>query len=907
MPQENAQERSDEKPVAAPGSRVRMAPGVQLTPRQIALLDQSVPADRDILVKQEFRSGYSGAIVVLVSVGAGRAPLVIKLAHPHELQREYEAYEEYVRQVSPQNIAHLQGKPLISEDGQLGLLQYTFAGGESHLPTTSLQAYYESAGAAKTSEVLNRIFRVFGRHWWADNRAQSYVLDEYYDRLLPVHLQAEPSDPGAGPDHTVLAGESSVLVVTEIEHGQTIHLIGFEVIKSRNEGRRLTLLAPPPPNQAAAPLRIRVQCQEPTGYTPGDIVDSLTVTVTATRMSLLEDAAEEALAGFHAQAKTLTLPAEDGDGQADDITLPNPLVWLPGQLYGVVETKMSIIHGDLNLQNVLVDAPTGFAWLIDFAETRVGPTLLDLQRLEVQVITKLMPGHGDIPLCTIADIMTRLHADPPQPAPPQPELQEPYALLVTIRRLARQYLIDDLDWNEYYYGLVTALIGSLKYDELDNRTRAMCLAAAAAVEDRIGKPLASGHSAPPAASAPAQPEAQPAASIAAEPAPTGRRRTLWAGIVFALAAVLLAAFFGWQFSRWSSMASDPPTVTAGQAAAAPTEAAIVTEPEDGSGSADPVEEAAEDETLPEPTVEISAAAEASGAQNTDASESGAAPAVPATEPSETTEATEQPAAQAAGEEPAQHPVAEESVTEAAATAPAVTPQAGDIRTNEVDGADYVFIPGGEFTMGSDEGRPDEGPAHTVEVDPFWLMRTEVTNEQYARCVEDGACNPPASDDWQDPELSDHPVTHVTWEQAAAYAEWAGGRLPTEAEWELAARADDGRPYPWGDELPTDELLNFNFAMGSSSPVGSYPEGAGPFGNLDMAGNVEEWVADRYDAEYYSTSPSRNPQGPDEGPLRTVRGGSYYSNGMDVRSFAREKILPDASFDSVGLRVAMSVE
>ena len=146
------------------------------------------------MVKQEFRSGYSGAVVVLVSVGVGRAPLVVKMAHPHDLQREYEAYEEYVRQVSPQNIAHLQGEPMNAPDGQLGLLQYTFAGGESHLPTSSLQEYFEASGAEATSAVLNRIFRVYGRHWWANNRAQTYVLDEHYDRLLPVHLQASRID-----------------------------------------------------------------------------------------------------------------------------------------------------------------------------------------------------------------------------------------------------------------------------------------------------------------------------------------------------------------------------------------------------------------------------------------------------------------------------------------------------------------------------------------------------------------------------------------------------------------------------------------------------------------------------------------------------------------------------------------
>ena len=279
-------------PESSLGDRVRLAPGLRLSPKQLALLDRALPADRQILVTQEFRTGYSGAIVVLVSVGAGRAPLVVKLAHPLDLWREYRAYNEFVRQVSPQNIAHLQGEPIVSEDGQLGILQYTFAGGESHQPTTSLQTYYLSAGADQTSEVLNRIFRVFGRHWWADNRTQSYVLDEYYDQLLPVHLQAEVIGGNAEPDHTIRSGESSVMVITEIECGEIIHLVDFTVSKSRDDGKRLTLVGVPPRNQAAAPIRIRVISDSPLGVTPGDTTPPLTVKVSATRSSLLGDAAK---------------------------------------------------------------------------------------------------------------------------------------------------------------------------------------------------------------------------------------------------------------------------------------------------------------------------------------------------------------------------------------------------------------------------------------------------------------------------------------------------------------------------------------------------------------------------------------------------------------------------------------
>ena len=417
------------------------------------------------------------------------------MAHPHDLQREYEAYEEYGARCR-RRTSHLQGEPMNAPDGQLGLLQYTFAGGESHLPTTSLQEYFEASGAEATSAVLNRIFRVYGRHWWANNRAQTYVLDEHYDRLLPVHLQASRIDESAEPDHVVKSGESSILAVEKIAIGQTVQLLEFQVIKARDGGHRLTLMGQSPPSEASAPIRVRVEMEQPT--------DTSRATwrfdhgaVSATRQTLLSGCAA-ALRGFDPQGRQFTLSA---GAEGGDIVLPNPLLKLPELLYRVVETKMSIIHGDLNLQNVLVDGPTGFAWLIDFAETRVGPTLLDLQRLEVQAITKLLPAGGETPLSAVVEMMTRLHADPPLPAPPQPQLREPYALLVTIRRLARQYLIDDLDWNEYYYGLVVALIGALKYDELDSNARRMALVCAAAAESLVGRPLQQASSTMPAPAA----------------------------------------------------------------------------------------------------------------------------------------------------------------------------------------------------------------------------------------------------------------------------------------------------------------------------------------------------------------------------------------------------------------------
>jgi formylglycine-generating enzyme required for sulfatase activity len=223
----------------------------------------------------------------------------------------------------------------------------------------------------------------------------------------------------------------------------------------------------------------------------------------------------------------------------------------------------------------------------------------------------------------------------------------------------------------------------------------------------------------------------------------------------------------------------------------------------------------------------------------------------------------------------------------------------------VDGATYVLVPAGDFSMGSADGNPDEQPVHTVTLDEFWIKQTEVTNDEYRRCVDAGACTAPRSAHWNDPAFAAHPVVGIAWEDAQNYAGWAGGRLPTEAEWEKAAHGTEAIAYPWGNELPVPELLNYDNAVGDTLPVGSYPTGASPYGALDMAGNVEEWVADVYEGDYYGKSPAEDPPGPQSGILRVLRGGSYESGRADVRTTFRGRTLPDARYPSVGFRVLMT--
>lgn len=227
--------------------------------------------------------------------------------------------------------------------------------------------------------------------------------------------------------------------------------------------------------------------------------------------------------------------------------------------------------------------------------------------------------------------------------------------------------------------------------------------------------------------------------------------------------------------------------------------------------------------------------------------------------------------------------------------------------NLLDDAEYVFVPAGEFTMGSMAGEEsDEGSEHTVFLDGYWIMRTEVTRAQYGKCVAAGACSEPLDLNWDYASYWNFPVVNVTWRQAQDYAEWAGGRLPTEAEWEKAARGTDGRTYPWGDDWPLTNLVNCCGIVGRASPVTLYTSRSmSPYGAVDMSGNVREWVADWYDGSYYKNSPVQNPAGPTAGDYRVIRGGSFAQSKSHVRCISREQERPNFADDDLGFRVVRS--
>jgi formylglycine-generating enzyme required for sulfatase activity/uncharacterized caspase-like protein len=238
---------------------------------------------------------------------------------------------------------------------------------------------------------------------------------------------------------------------------------------------------------------------------------------------------------------------------------------------------------------------------------------------------------------------------------------------------------------------------------------------------------------------------------------------------------------------------------------------------------------------------------------------------------------------------------------------------GSTMFSDKDGMILFYVPAGEFRMGSDSGDADEKPVHTVTLDAFWIDQTKVTNAMYAKCVNEGKCDPPSSINsstrdsyYGNADYDNYPVIYVDWNMAKTYCEWADRRLPTEAEWEKAARGESGRTYPWGNEAPNNNLLNYNRGyLGDTTEVGKYPDGASPYGALDMAGNVWEWVADWYDNSYYGKSQTLNPPGPISGADRVLRGGTWSGNDNGVRSALRSSSDPSDRFYAIGFRCASS--
>lgn len=230
-----------------------------------------------------------------------------------------------------------------------------------------------------------------------------------------------------------------------------------------------------------------------------------------------------------------------------------------------------------------------------------------------------------------------------------------------------------------------------------------------------------------------------------------------------------------------------------------------------------------------------------------------------------------------------------------------------------EGREMVQIPEGAFTMGSNEGDPDEAPEHQVYLKGFYLDQKEVTQEEYARFAKMTKRPLPRIEVFEDdqskifkPELA---AMSVSWDEAAAYCKWAGKRLPTEAEWEKAGRGESKKRYPWGDRF----VMNAANLDGSEdgykylAPPGSFDAGRSPYGLYDMTGNVAEWVEDSYDEHYYKKSPFRDPKGPKSEDLKVVRGGSWRETEHNARLSKRFAAKHWRTDVTIGIRCASDLD
>jgi formylglycine-generating enzyme required for sulfatase activity len=241
-----------------------------------------------------------------------------------------------------------------------------------------------------------------------------------------------------------------------------------------------------------------------------------------------------------------------------------------------------------------------------------------------------------------------------------------------------------------------------------------------------------------------------------------------------------------------------------------------------------------------------------------------------------------------------------------------------------EGAKMILIPAGSFPMGRIGSAQDEQPVHEVYLSDYYIDETEVTNAMYSECVNAGICTPPTKKSspshsfyFGNPEFDSYPVIYVSWNMANTFCQWRGVRLPTEAEWEKAARGTDGRIYPWGSIFNGNALnfcdincphqwaaRNYNDGYADTAPVGSFLQGKSPSGALDMAGNIYEWVGDWYSNSYYAVSPKENPTGPKSGDGRILRGGAW-GDGQGTSSTSRVYFSPSSAYEFSGFRCASS--
>lgn len=455
--------------VAQTEPRIKNPKNLRLPAAAGAILKHMFAGHQRVIIEEELGSGFSGSrIFVVTPVGAGsELPSVIKMAPAGLIEREFQAYQNHIRN-RVYNAAEIQDKPVLDSNSNWGALRYHLIGGNI-FQTTSLIRYCRHASNRDIWHVLHeRLFECFKPLWQQDYASPKLELGANYDRLLPVNLLIEPAS--LPPDVRPHLLKPGALPEQPLQAGDYVRLERFVITEVDRDTQAVTLDLPPPADDPPAWYRLRLQ---PVGisspFRENEVLDSVEGIVTATRYGLLETQVERVLSQDWV-SKPLSLPGEAND------RLPNPLAALPDILSVTRNVRVAHIHGDLNLENILVDRGVRDVRLIDFAMARQDHVLHDLLRMETGVVTWFLPevlAKTNLPPETVYDLYKHLHSaarlgHSSVSQKLDPALRKVYVVLTAIRETAQAYLYARTDWDEYYQGLTLYLLGALKFRNLDD-------------------------------------------------------------------------------------------------------------------------------------------------------------------------------------------------------------------------------------------------------------------------------------------------------------------------------------------------------------------------------------------------------------------------------------------------------
>jgi serine/threonine protein kinase len=451
---------------------------LDLNDQEQALLQTLFSAHNRIAIEERFFKGLSPSRVLRVrpvdeSGVRPYLPAVVKIGPRWLIEQEWRAYQAWVEKILP-GIARLEGNPILGE--QQGILRYALVG-SGIFPVQSLYDYYQQHDTGTIRHLLvSRLFKVLGRQWWKAYRSDfSFYLQADYDSILSVNLLLAYVDtPASATVHRI---EPNRLPSSTISTGDYVQIKGFVITEVEVSRQCLTVNLPPTTRGPASiiaqvPFGYRLRLTDVPHieqYRAGQSIDILSGQVVATRHEMLLEQVKKIL------PQTLDLTAETLSLSAD-LSLPNPLLAYQDILRQTRPAHRATIHGDLNLENILIDPETSELSMIDFATVRRGHSLHDLLRLETEVVTKLLPPtlqQVDLPLQTIHAFYHQLHDTTASldatvvSRPLHRELQKPFTVIGTIRQEAREHLFDRTDWTEYYQGLILYLLGVLKFKSLD--------------------------------------------------------------------------------------------------------------------------------------------------------------------------------------------------------------------------------------------------------------------------------------------------------------------------------------------------------------------------------------------------------------------------------------------------------